>query len=241
MSGHSKWSTIKRQKGEKDKNRAKVFTKISRLISVAAKEGGVDPENNPRLKEAILKAKYYNVPNDNINKLLKKISGNENSENFQAITYEGYGPEGVAIMVETLTDNKNRTAGDMRHYFDKFGGKLGQSGSVSFLFKKTGIITIKKIEAINEEILTENAINAGASDINSEEEFFEILTNPDELLEVRKFLEKKEYNINESEITFLPNIMVAIKDSDSISKMNKLIEMLEENDDVQEVYTNWDF
>ena len=176
MSGHSKWSTIKRKKEKTDNQRAKIFTKIGREIAVAVREGGPDPASNSKLKDIISKAKANNVPNDNIDRIIKKAAGDGNADNYEEIMYEGYGPSGIAVIVETLTDNRNRTAGDMRHYFDKFGGNMGQSGCVSFMFSKQGVIVIENDGDIDEEKLMEDALEAGAVDFLTDDGVFDIRT-----------------------------------------------------------------
>ena len=178
MSGHSKWSTIKRKKEKTDNQRAKIFTKIGREIAVAVREGGPDPASNSKLKDIISKAKANNVPNDNIDRIIKKAAGDGNADNYEEIMYEGYGPSGIAVIVETLTDNRNRTAGDMRHYFDKFGGNMGQSGCVSFMFSKQGVIVIEKDDDIDEEKLMEDALEAGAIDFLTDDGVFDIAPSP---------------------------------------------------------------
>lgn len=239
MSGHSKWSTIKRKKGANDAQRAKIFTKIAREIIVAVKAGGADPENNARLKDCIAKARSNNMPNDNINRTIKKAAGATDTDNYENITYEGYGPNGVAVIVETLTDNRNRTAADMRHYFDKFGGNLGQSGCVSFLFDQKGVIIIEQDKKVEEDELTLDALEAGADDVNVEEEYFEILTTPETFREVRDALEKK-YVISSGEVNMIPQTMAELTDEKQILMMTKLLDSLEDDDDVQNVYHNWD-
>jgi YebC/PmpR family DNA-binding regulatory protein len=239
MSGHSKWSTIKRKKGANDAQRAKIFTKIAREIIVAVKAGGADPENNARLKDCIAKARSNNMPNDNINRTIKKAAGATDTDNYENITYEGYGPNGVAVIVETLTDNRNRTAADMRHYFDKFGGNLGQSGCVSFLFDQKGIIIIEQDAKVGEDELTLDALEAGADDVNVEEEYFEIITAPETFREVRDALENK-YTISSGEVNMIPQTMVELTDEKQVLMMTKLLDSLEDNDDVQNVYHNWD-
>ncbi len=239
MSGHSKWSTIKRKKGANDAQRAKIFTKIAREIIVAVKAGGPDPDNNSRLKDVISKARSNNMPNDNINRTIKKAAGAGDTTNYENNTYEGYGPNGVAVIVETLTDNKNRTAGDMRHYFDKFGGNLGQNGCVSFMFDKKGIIVIENDANFDEDTITMDALDAGADDIAVEEDYYEITTSPEAFHEVRDALEQK-YVISSAEVQLVPQTMVQLTDEKQILMMTKLLEAMEENDDVQEVYHNWD-
>lgn len=239
MSGHSKWSTIKRKKGANDAQRAKIFTKIAREIIVAVKAGGPDPDNNSSLKDAIAKGRAANMPNDNITRTIKKAAGSTDGDNYENITYEGYGPNGVAVIVETLTDNRNRTAADIRHFFDKFGGNMGQNGCVSFMFDQKGIILIDKA-SIDEDEITMDALEAGAEDFSAEdEECFEITTAPEDFHAVRDALEQK-YEISSSEINMLPQTMVSLTDEKQILMMSKLLENLEDNDDVQNVYHNWD-
>lgn len=238
MAGHSKWSTIKRKKGANDAQRAKIFTKIAREIVVAVKAGGPDPDNNSRLKDAIAKARSSNMPNDNVSRTIKKAAGSTDADNYENITYEGYGPNGVAVIVETLTDNRNRTAGDMRHYFDKFGGNLGQTGCVSFMFDQKGIIIIENDDKFDEDTITMDALEAGADDIEVEDDYYEILTSPETFREVRDALEGK-YVISSGEVNLIPQTTVDLVDEKQLSLMNKLLETLEDNDDVQDVYHNW--
>ena len=239
MSGHSKWSTIKRKKGANDAQRAKIFTKIAREIIVAVKEGGPDPDNNSSLKDAIAKGRAANMPNDNIARTIKKASGSTDADNYENITYEGYGPNGVAVIVEALSDNRNRTAADVRHYFDKFGGNLGQNGCVSFLFDRKGIITIDRDTGADEDELTMDSLEAGAEDFSAEDDYFEIVTSPEDFHAVRDILEKK-YELSSAEITMIPQTKVSLEDEKQILMMTKLLENLEDNDDVQNVYHNWD-
>lgn len=238
MSGHSKWSTIKRKKGANDAQRAKIFTKISREIIVAVKAGGPDPDNNSSLKDAIAKGRAANMPNDNINRTIKKAAGSTEGDNYETITYEGYGPAGVAVIVETLTDNRNRTAADIRHYFDKFGGNLGQTGCVSFMFDQKGVILIEK-DGVDEETVTMDALEAGAEDLQADGDYFEITTDPAEFRTVRDALEQK-YTLSSAEISMIPQTMTELTDEKQIVMMGKLLESLEDNDDVQNVYHNWD-
>jgi len=241
MSGHSKWSTIKRKKGAADAKRASVFTKIGREIAVAVKAGGGDPASNSKLRDLIAKAKANNVPNDNIDRLIKKCLGGEDKSNYEEMTYEGYGPCGIAVMVEALTDNRNRTAGEMRHYFDKCGGNLGQNGSVSFMFEKKGVIAIDNEDgAISEDKIYEDAMLDGVLDIKYEDGGIEITTEPYECSNVRIALEELGYSFVSAEVEFVPNTLSKIDDPDMVIKMEKLIDLLEENDDVQNVYHNWD-
>ena len=239
MSGHSKWNNIKRKKEKTDAAKAEIFTKIGREISVIVKTGGANPNENSKLKDAIAKAKAANVPNDNIERIIKKAAGDGEANNYEELTYEGYGPSGVAVVVEALTDNRNRTAGEMRHYFDKCGGNLGQSGSVTFMFDRKGIIRIEA-EGRDEDTVMEDALEAGAEDFNSDGDVFEIATDPNEIGAVRDVLEAKGYDFISAENEYIPQTMTTIDDEETAAKMEKLIDMLEENDDVQAVWHNWD-
>ena len=239
MSGHSQWNNIKRKKEKTDAAKAKIFTKIGREISVIVKTGGANPNENSKLKDAIAKAKAANVPNDNIERIIKKAAGDGEANNYEELTYEGYGPSGVAVVVEALTDNRNRTAGEMRHYFDKCGGNLGQSGSVTFMFDRKGIIRIEA-EGSDEDTVMEDALEAGAEDFNSDGDVFEIATDPNEIGAVRDALEAKGYDFISAENEYIPQTMTTIDDEETAAKMEKLIDMLEENDDVQAVWHNWD-
>ena len=237
MSGHSKWSTIKRKKEKTDNARAKVFTKIGREIAVAVKEGGPDPASNSKLKDIIAKAKANNVPNDNIDRIIKKASGDGNGANYEEIIYEGYGPSGIAVMVETLTDNRNRTAAEMRHYFDKNKGNMGQSGCVSFMFSHCGSIVIEA-EDIDEEKLMEDALEAGASDFIRDEDVFIVRTEPNDLGLVRDDLEAKGYKFVSAELEYIPSTYTKLTDEEDLKMMSRLLDMMEENDDVQDVWHN---
>jgi len=241
MSGHSKWSTIKRKKGKTDAERAKIFTKISREIAVSVREGGGDPSLNGRLRDLIAKAKAANVPNDNIDRVIKKSLGDGDKNNYEDIIYEGYGPSGIAVIVDALTDNRNRTAGEVRHYFDKFGGNLGTTGCVSFMFSQKGII-ILECGAVDEEQLMEDAINAGASDFMVENGIIEITTEPLDLSAVRETLLEKGYTLLSADVEQVPSTYTSIDPTDEElgHKMIKLLEMLEDNDDVQNVWHNWE-
>ena len=240
MSGHSKWNNIKRKKEKTDGQKAKIFTKMGREISVAVKEGGsADPNVNSKLKDAIAKAKANNVPNDNIDRILKKAASEGNGENYEALQYEGYGPCGIAVIVETLTDNRNRTAADLRHYFDKCGGNLGQTGCVSFMFNKKGKLIVEA-EGLDEDKVMEDALEAGASDFAADEDIFEITTEPEDFSAVRDDLEAKGYTFVTAEVQMVPDVLTAIEDPDAIKNMEKLLDMLEDNDDVQDVWHNWD-
>ncbi len=239
MSGHSKWSNIKRKKEKTDAAKAKVFTKIGREIAVIVKAGGANPNENSKLKDVIAKAKAANVPNENIERIIKKAAGEGDANNYEELIYEGYGPSGVAVVVETLSDNRNRTAGEMRHYFDKCGGNLGQSGSVMFMFDRKGVITIDA-EGLDEEAVMEAALEAGADDFNFEDGVFEITTEPNDLGTVRDALEASGFSFLSAEVAYIPQTMTSITDEELTVKMEKLIDMLEENDDVQAVWHNWE-
>ena len=240
MSGHSKWNNIKRKKGAADAQRGAVFTKIGREIQVAVKNGGADPEVNSRLKDVIAKAKAANMPNDNIQRSITKAAGAADSDNFEEITYEGYGPGGVAVMVRTLSDNRNRTAGDLRHIFDKFGGNLGTTGCVGFLFQDKGTLIIERDGAPDEETMMLAALEAGAEDFAAEDEAYEITTEPDQYEAVRSALEQQGFVFLDVSLGPVPVTWTALTDPDMTVKMEKLIEKLEEHDDVQEVYHNWE-
>lgn len=239
MSGHSKWNNIKRKKEKTDAAKAKIFTKIGREIAVIVKQGGPNPAENSKLKDAIAKAKAANVPNDNIERIIKKAAGEGDATNYEELIYEGYGPNGVAVIVETLTDNRNRTAGEMRHYFDKCGGNLGQSGSVMFMFDRRGQIVIEA-EGLDEDTVMEDALECGAADFEFDGDVFTIDTEPNDMGTVRDALEAKGYKFLSAEVAYIPQTLTAIDDEELASKMEKLIDMLEENDDVQEIWHNWD-
>ena len=240
MSGHSKWSTIKRKKGKIDEARAKVFTKIGREIAVAVREGGPDPAGNSKLKDCIAKAKANNVPNDNIERIIKKAAGETGGANYEEIIYEGYGPNGIAVVVKALTDNRNRTAGDVRHYFDKFGGNMGTSGCVMFMFDYYGVIIIEK-EDVDEDKLMEDAIECGAIDlITDEEEIFEVRTDPNDLGAVTSALEAMCYKFMSSETAYIPQTYTRLEDEETMKKMSKMLEMFDDNDDIQGVWHNWE-
>lgn len=237
MSGHSKWATIKRKKGEADSKRGKLFTKIGREIVVAVKIGGPDPSNNSRLYDVIAKAKANNVPNDTIQRSIKKAAGEGDGANYEELVYEGYGPAGVAVIVETATDNKNRTAGEMRHLFDKYGGNLGATGCVSWMFDKKGQIIIEKSSKIDEDDLMLKALDAGAEDFSAEDEYYEVITAPEDFHTVRTKLEEEGIEFLEADLTMIPQNYTTVSEEDSV-KVERLIEMLEDNDDVQNVFTN---
>ena len=239
MSGHSKWNNIKRKKEKTDAAKAKIFTKIGREIAVIVKQGGPNPAENSKLKDAIAKAKAANVPNDNIERIIKKAAGEGDATNYEELVYEGYGPNGVAVIVETLTDNRNRTAGEMRHYFDKCGGNLGQSGSVMFMFDRRGQIVIEA-EGLDEDAVMEDALECGAADFEFDGDVFTIDTEPNDMGTVRDALEAKGYKFLSAEVAYIPQTLTAIDDEELAAKMEKLIDMLEENDDVQAVWHNWE-
>lgn len=228
------------RKGKQDAKRAKIFTKHARAIAVAAKEGGADPEYNAALKAAIDKAKADNMPNDNLDRAIAKGAGGGANENFETIVYEGYGPGGVAVIVETLTDNKNRTAGNVRYYFDKNGGNLGTSGCVSFMFDKKGQILIEATDDISEEELMEIALEAGAEDLIVEEDGFEVVTSPEDFQTVRDELEGKGYNFISAEVKLLPQTTTKLTEEEQLKFMNRLVDMLEDDDDVQNIAHNWE-
>ncbi len=237
MSGHSKWHNIQQKKGKTDAARANIFTKIGREIAVAVKEGGPDPNSNSKLAQAIAKAKDNNMPNDNINRSIKKASGELGSINYEEMVYEGYGVGGTAIIVDALTDNKNRTAGDVRHLFDKFGGAMGTTGCVSFMFKRKGVIAISK-EDIEEDELMLYALDAGAEDINSDDdEIFEVYTDPSSLSQVRAALEASGVKILSAETSMIPDSYVD-PTPEQQKNLLKLLDKLEELDDIQNVYHN---
>lgn len=238
MSGHNKWSKIKNKKGSEDKRRGKIFTKLTREIIVAAKEGGADPDYNSSLKTAIEKAKAENMPNDNIERAIKKASGSNEQDNYEEIIYEGYGPSGVAVIVSCLTDNRNRTAPEVHHAFDKFGGNLGTTGSVMFTFQKVGLLQISK-ENVDEEELMMTSIDSGASDFREDDDVFEVLTEVENFSKVRDTLSDAGYSFEFCDLTYLPNTEVSLTEEGDIKNLVKLIDTLEDNDDVQDVYHNW--
>ena len=236
MSGHSKWNNIKRKKEKTDGAKAKIFTKVGPEISVAVREGGSDPNNNGKLRDLIAKAKGLNVPNDNIQRIIKKAEGLDKTE-FEAITYEGYGPGGIAMMVETLTDNRNRTAADMRHYFDKNGGNLGAMGCVSYLFTKKGMIVLDLEDKDADEAMMD-ALDAGAEDFDAGEDMAQVTTDPDMFSDVRQALEDKGYSFLSADIAMIPSTTTVLSDEAQMTSMAKLLDALEDNDDVQNVWHN---
>ena len=239
MSGHSKWKNIMHKKEKTDLQRAKIFTKIGKEMAIAVREGGPDPVSNSKLKDLITKAKSNNVPNDNIERIIKKAAGDGDATKYETIFYEGYGPSGVAVIVETTTDNRNRTGADMRHYFDKFGGNLGQTGCVSYLFTDKGLIVIDA-ENVDEEKLMDDALTAGAEDILSEGDVYEIYTAPEDFSSVCEALEKAGYKFESADQTKVPATYTTLTEEDDITKMNRLLEMLDDNDDVMNVWHNWE-
>ena len=239
MSGHSKWNNIKRKKEAAEGAKAKVFTRIGREISVCVKEGGPDPASNSKLKDLISKAKANNVPNDNIDRIIKKAAGEGDKNNYETMVYEGYGPGGVAVIVECLTDNKNRTAGDVRHYFDKFGGNMGTTGCVSFMFTRKGIIILEN-EGCDEDKLMEDCFEAGADDFNVDGESIEVSTDPNSVYAISDKLREMGYSVISAEDSMVPSTYTTLSDEEQIRHMNLLLEALDDNDDVQQVYHNWD-
>ena len=243
MSGHSKWNNIKHKKEKTDAQRAKVFTKIGKEMAIAIRAGGPDPSVNGKLRDLISKAKSLNVPNDNIDRIIKKFSANDDIV-YEEITYEGYGPSGVAVIVETATDNRNRTAGNVRSYFSKYHGNMGQNGCVSFMFEEKGVILVSDSEGdtvIDEDALMDTAIEAGASDVISEEEgCFEVYTEPTELSAVRDALASAGFPIESAEVEKVPSSYTTLESEEDIKMMELLLEKLEDDDDVQNVYHNWE-
>ena len=241
MSGHSKFANIKHKKEKNDAAKGKIFTVIGREIAVAVKEGGADPANNSKLRDVIAKAKANNMPNDTIDRGIKKAAGDANSVNYESVTYEGYGPNGTAIIVDTLTDNRNRTASNVRNAFNKGGGNVGTTGCVSFMFDKKGQIIVDKEECeMDPDDLMMTALDAGAEDFSEEDDCYEITTDPDEFSQVRETLEKEGIPMASAEVTMIPQTYVTLSDEQDIKMMNRILDMLDEDDDVQEVYHNWD-
>lgn len=241
MSGHSKFANIKHKKEKNDAAKGKIFTKIGREIAVAVKEGGPDPANNSKLKDVIAKAKSNNMPNDTIDRSIKKAAGAGNDVNYTSVTYEGYGPNGIAVIVETLTDNKNRTASNVKNAFTKGNGNIGTPGCVSFMFDQKGQIIIAKEEcSMDADDLMMIALDAGAEDFNEEDDSFEILTDPETFSAVREALEAEEIPMAQAEVTMIPQTWAELTDEKDIKFFRKTLDMLEEDDDVQNVYHNWD-
>ena len=240
MSGHSKWKNIMHKKEKSDAQRAKIFTKIGREIAVVVKQGGADPSSNSKLYDLIDKAKANNVPNENIDRIIKKAAGGQEKDDYESIIYEGYGPCGAAVVVEALTDNRNRTAADLRHYFDKYGGNLGQTGCVGWMFAEKGVIVVDKSAGVDEDKLMDACLDAGAVDFNADDDVFEVFTDPMELPGVRKALEEKKYTFLSAEVERIPANYVRIDNPDDREKMQTLLDMLEDDDDVQNVWHNWE-
>lgn len=239
MSGHSKWANIKNKKAKGDAARGRIFTKLGREIAVAVKAGGPDPKSNSRLADVIAKCKAANVPNDNIQRGIKKAAGEINTINYENVVYEGYGVGGSAVIIEALTDNKNRTAGDVRHCFDKFGGSMGLPNSVSYMFDKKGVIVIERTAQLDEDTVMEYAIEAGADDVITQEDVFEIYTSPNALSNVRVYLEEKGMSFLSAQVDMLPNNLVTL-DEEKLVTFRKMLDKLDESDDVQNIYHNVD-
>lgn len=240
MSGHSKWANIKRKKESTDAKRANIFTKIGKEITVAVKNGGSDPTSNSKLRDVIAKAKYNNMPNDNITRCIQKAAGDTNGASYEEISYEGFGPAGVAVIVDIMTDNRNRTAADIRYIFDRSGGNMGQTGSVSYMFDKKGIIIIEKNDKISEDDLMMEVLENGAEDFIAEEEYFEITCNPEDFYTLKEYLEGKGYTFIEAEIKMVPNMKKELIEEEE-EKLQIFLDKLEDNDDVQNVWHNADY
>lgn len=240
MSGHSKWANIKRKKGKADAVRGKIFTKLGKELMVAVKEGGANLDGNGRLRDAVAKAKANNMPMDTITRAIKKASGDMGGASFEEIMYEGYGPSGSAVLVQCLTDNKNRTAGDVRHTFDKYGGNMGTTGCVSFMFEKKGVLAIEKQDDMDEDEIMMMALDAGAEDFSSEDDMFEIITAPEDYSSVREALENKGLEFTEADVSMIPSTYISL-DNDTAGRFEKLIDMLDDNEDVQNVWHNAEF
>lgn len=239
MSGHSKWHNIQKTKGAQDAKKAKIFTKYAREMAIAIREGGADPASNSKLAAIIARAKSENVPNDNINRTLQKYQSGAAAENYEYIDYEGYGPAGIAVIVECLTDNRNRTVADVRHYFDKYGGNLGASGCVSWQFDRKGVLVVDA-EDRDEETVMMQALEAGASDFDASEDVFEIYTTPDDFESVKNVLSDQGFSFLEAQVEMVPQNYMKLTNEEDIKNMTKMLEMLENNDDVQNVWHNWD-
>ena len=240
MSGHSKWHNIQAKKGKADAQRGAVFTKIGREIAIAVREGGANPESNGKLRDIIAKAKANNMPNDNIQRSIKKASGELRNVVYEEITYEGYAPGGVAVIVDTISDNRNRTASDVRHCFAKYGGNLGTTGSVGFMFDERGVLVVEREPGSDEDEMMMIALDAGAEDVKVDEDVYEILTAPNDFSTVRENLEKQGYSFLSAEVQKIPQNTVAVTDPDTVLKIQKMLDLLEENDDVQNVFHNAD-
>ena len=240
MSGHSKWHNIQAKKGKADAQRGAVFTKIGREIAIAVREGGANPESNGKLRDIIAKAKANNMPNDNIQRSIKKASGELSNVVYEEITYEGYAPGGVAVIVDTISDNRNRTASDIRRCFAKYGGNLGTTGSVGFMFDERGVLVVEREPGSDEDEMMMTALDAGAEDVKVEEEVYEIYTAPNDFSTVREALEKQGLTFLSADVQKIPQNTVEVTDPDTIQKIQKMLDLLEENDDVQNVYHNAD-
>ncbi len=240
MSGHSKWHNIQAKKGKADAQRGAVFTKIGREIAIAVREGGANPESNGKLRDIIAKAKANNMPNDNIQRSIKKASGELSNVVYEEITYEGYAPGGVAVIVDCISDNRNRTASDVRHCFAKYGGNLGTTGSVGFMFDERGVLVVEREPGSDEDEMMMTALDAGAEDVKVEEDVYEILTAPNDFSTVRENLEKQGFAFLSAEVQKIPQNTVAVTDPDTVLKIQKMLDLLEENDDVQNVFHNAD-
>ena len=240
MSGHSKWHNIQAKKGKADAQRGAVFTKIGREIAIAVREGGANPESNGKLRDIIAKAKANNMPNDNIQRSIKKASGELSNVVYEEITYEGYAPGGVAIIVDTISDNRNRTASDIRHCFAKYGGNMGTTGSVGFMFDTRGVLVVERTPGMDEDELMMMALDAGAEDVRPDEDVVEILTDPNDFSKVREALEQQGLTFLNAEVQKIPQNTVEVTDPETIEKIQKMLDLLEESDDVQNVYHNAD-
>ena len=240
MSGHSKWANIKHKKGKADALRGKITTKISREITIAVRMGGADPTGNMKLKLALSKAKANNIPKDNIQRAIQKGAGALEGQSFEEITYEGYGPAGVAMMVSCLTDNRNRTAADVRHVFSKHGGNLGASGCVSYMFKQKGIFAVSAETGVSEDDLMMIALDAGAEDFSEEEDSYEVLTAPDDFSTVREALDKAGLPIAEAQVAMIPQTYVELTDEQALKDLQRTLDLLDDDDDVTDYWTNWD-
>ncbi len=240
MSGHSKWHNIQAKKGKADAQRGAVFTKIGREIAIAVREGGANPESNGKLRDIIAKAKANNMPNDNIQRSIKKASGELSNVVYEEITYEGYAPGGVAVIVDTISDNRNRTASDIRHCFAKYGGNMGTTGSVGFMFDERGVLVVEREPGTDEDEMMMLALDAGAEDVKVDDDVFEIYTAPNDFSTVREALEKQGLTFLSADVQKIPQNTVAVTDPDTILKIQKMLDLLEENDDVQNVFHNAD-
>lgn len=239
MSGHSKWANIKNKKAKMDAQKGKIYTRFSKLIIVAVREGGPDPNSNSKLKDVIEKAKQVNMPNENIERAIKRATGELSGADYEEIMYEGYGPSGVAILVDATTDNRNRTAGEMRHIFDKHGGNLGETGCVAWMFEKKGLIIIEKDDSTDVEEIMMLAIDAGAEDVDEQEDSIEVTTSVENFAAVKDAFEKNGIKIFSADLTYIPKTTLSLPESEC-EKVERLIEALEDHDDVQNVYTNYE-